>query len=245
MKFIKIITGELEQRYYVKFFNEIAIDADKIISVNHYCSPTTKELSDLDPRKYMSEIIIQRESCSSSIKIPAPMELVMSYLNGEVSLDAIKNYRMPAPKAPEDLQEWIGILEKDHHIKVIKKIIANGITSKSQLIQLSDDDIKALPGCSGRSFCLYMKEILCMFGLVDDSGKPVISNPFLDEPLEELRLSPRAYNGLYRAGYDTVADVAGATYLEISKVRNIGKGTLAEIVYKLKEHGIVLREESK
>lgn len=168
MRFIKIIRGELEQRYYVKFFEEIAIDADKIISVNHYCSPTTQELSDLDPKKYMSEIIIQIESGLSSITIPAPMELVMSYLNGEVSLDAIKNYKMPAPEAPEELQEWIGFLKSDHK-RIIKKVIANGITTKSQLLQLSDDDIKSLPGCKSRSVCLHIKDILCVFGLIDDN----------------------------------------------------------------------------
>lgn len=166
MKFIKIITGECCERYYMKQHSEIGIDADKITEVKHYVY-FPESLSDLDPRKYMSEIKIVCDGIEKSLEIPAPLDLVLAYLNGEVSLDAIRDYEIPAPEAPENLSEWTKILETDNEIKAINKIIKLGITTKTQLLQMTAKDIKELPGCGGRSkTCVYVRDAMKVFGLV-------------------------------------------------------------------------------
>ena len=165
MKFIKIITGKCCERYYMKQHSEIGIDADKITEVRHY-SYHPERLSDLDPRKYMSEIKIMRDGVEKSLEIPAPLDIVLKYLNGEVSLDAIRDYEIPAPEAPEDLSEWTKILESKDEIKAVNKIIKLGITTKTQLLQMTVADIKALPGCGGSSQTYsYIKQALKVFNL--------------------------------------------------------------------------------
>jgi len=55
----------------------------------------------------------------------------------------------------------------------------------------------------------------------------------LEMPIEELELSVRSYNCLKRAGIITVEDLASKTEAEMMKVRNLGKKSFDEVVYKL------------
>lgn len=168
MRFIKIVTGKCCERQYVNQHDgiEIGIDIDKIVEVKHYTN-FPERLSDLNPRKYMSEIKIVCDGIEKSLEIPAPLDLVLAYLNGDVDLDAIKNYEIPTPEAPEDLNEWVKILENDNEIKAINKIINRGVTTKSQLLQMTARDIKALHGCGGSSkTCGYVIDAMKVFGLV-------------------------------------------------------------------------------
>lgn len=53
--------------------------------------------------------------------------------------------------------------------------------------------------------------------------------------IEELGLSVRAYNGLYRWNLRLVRDVAKLNEDELLKVPGIGRGTAKEIMGKIKE----------
>ena len=61
--------------------------------------------------------------------------------------------------------------------------------------------------------------------------------------IEELELSVRAYNCLMRAGITTIADLCSKTPLELKAIRNMGTKSEAEIVGKLKNRGLSLKEE--
>ena len=149
----------------MKQHSEIGIDADKITEVKHFIS-YPERLSDLDPKKYTSEIKMMFDGVEKTIEIPAPLDIVLKYLNGEVSLDAIRDYEIPAPEAPEDLREWTKILEDKDEIKALNKIIRLGITTKTQLLQMTLEDIRALPGCGGSSqTCFDIEDALKVFDL--------------------------------------------------------------------------------
>ena len=62
-------------------------------------------------------------------------------------------------------------------------------------------------------------------------------------PLEELDLSIRSYNCLKRAGINTLGDLCGKTYTEMTRVRNLGKRSLQEIESKMNEYGLRFRPE--
>lgn len=55
-------------------------------------------------------------------------------------------------------------------------------------------------------------------------------------PIEDLNLSVRAYNVLKRHGCNYVSDIVIIKYDELVKFRNIGRKTVAEIVYKIREY---------
>lgn len=68
-------------------------------------------------------------------------------------------------------------------------------------------------------------------------------NKLLEMPIEELDLSVRSYNCLKRAGINTVEELIQRNEEEMMKVRNLGKKSLEEVVRKLGELGLALRED--
>ncbi len=59
--------------------------------------------------------------------------------------------------------------------------------------------------------------------------------------LEEMELSVRSYNCLKRAGINTVEDLTQYSEEDMVKVRNLGKKSLDEVIYKLKSLGYELK----
>ncbi len=60
--------------------------------------------------------------------------------------------------------------------------------------------------------------------------------------IDELELSVRSYNCLKRAGINTVAELINKTPDDMMKVRNLGRKSLEEVLAKLKELGLELRQ---
>ena len=61
--------------------------------------------------------------------------------------------------------------------------------------------------------------------------------------IDELELSVRSYNCLKRAGINTVDELLMKTSDEMMKVRNLGKKSLDEVLAKLKEKNLHLKDE--
>ena len=64
----------------------------------------------------------------------------------------------------------------------------------------------------------------------------------LEMHIDELGLSVRSYNCLKRAGINTVEELTSRTAEEMMEVRNLGRKSLDEVLAKLKEFGLHLRE---
>ena len=67
----------------------------------------------------------------------------------------------------------------------------------------------------------------------------------LDITVEDLDLTVRSFNCLKRADINTVRDLIGKTMEDMTKVRNLGKKSLNEIIDKLDSFGLKLREVSE
>ncbi|MCQ2495586.1 MAG: DNA-directed RNA polymerase subunit alpha [Lachnospiraceae bacterium] len=63
--------------------------------------------------------------------------------------------------------------------------------------------------------------------------------------IDELELSVRSYNCLKRAGINTVGELVNKTPDEMMKVRNLGRKSLEEVLAKLKELGLSLKESEE
>lgn len=61
--------------------------------------------------------------------------------------------------------------------------------------------------------------------------------------IENLQLSQRCYNALYRKGYRVVGDLVGKTREEIKNIRNIGEKTFLEFDEKLLSTGFMIDDE--
>ena len=64
----------------------------------------------------------------------------------------------------------------------------------------------------------------------------------LETPIEEIEFSVRAYNCLKRAGIHTVQDLINKKEVEVTKIRNLGKKSLKEVLDKVKEMGLKFRD---
>ena len=64
----------------------------------------------------------------------------------------------------------------------------------------------------------------------------------LETPIEEIEYSVRAYNCLKRAGVNTVQDLINKKEVEVTKIRNLGKKSLKEVIDKVKEMGLNFKD---
>lgn len=61
--------------------------------------------------------------------------------------------------------------------------------------------------------------------------------------IEELDLSLRSFNCLKRAGFDRVGDIIKVSESELKTIKNFGKKSLTEVIEKLDELGLSLKDE--
>lgn len=96
-----------------------------------------------------------------------------------------------------------------------------------------------------------MEEHIKMFVSLSEVGNIGILVPpeedkktrILEMTIEEMDLSVRSYNCLKRANIHTVEDLTKKTEDDMLKVRNLGKKSLDEVIYKLESYGLKLMDK--
>lgn len=78
-------------------------------------------------------------------------------------------------------------------------------------------------------------------GLMSEKKVDTITKT-LETPIEEIEFSVRAYNCLKRAGIHTVQDLINKREVEVTKIRNLGKKSLKEVLDKVEEMGLKFRD---
>ena len=77
--------------------------------------------------------------------------------------------------------------------------------------------------------------------LVPPEADPTIA--LLQMTIEDMDLSVRSYNCLKRANIHTVEDLIKKTEDDMLKVRNLGKKSLDEVIFKLEQYGLKLNDK--
>ena len=99
-----------------------------------------------------------------------------------------------------------------------------------------------------------LKDYLELFVGLTECGEPTVTlvdkkdeskEKLLEMTIEEMDLSVRSYNCLKRAGIHTVQELTNRTEEEMMKVRNLGRKSLEEVVAKLAELGLSLRNSEE
>ena len=89
-----------------------------------------------------------------------------------------------------------------------------------------------------------LSEIADMTGIMIEKAEDSKTRA-LETTIEELDFSVRAYNCLKRAGIHNLQDLVNKTESEMMKIRNLGKKSLKEVLQKIKDLGLTLRDEDK
>ena len=89
-----------------------------------------------------------------------------------------------------------------------------------------------------------LSKIADMTGIMIEKTEDIKTRT-LETTIEELDFSVRAYNCLKRAGIHNLQDLVNKTEPEMMKIRNLGKKSLKEVLQKIKDLGLTLRDEDK
>ena len=86
-----------------------------------------------------------------------------------------------------------------------------------------------------------LNQISDITGIIAEKKVDTITKT-LETPIEEIEFSVRAYNCLKRAGINTMQDLIDRKEVEGTKIRNLGKKSLKEVLDKVKEMGLKFRD---
>lgn len=159
--------------------------------------------------------------------------------------------------AEHNKTDEIGYIAIDSNYSPVKKVSFN--VENTRVGQNTDYDKLTLEvwtngAFSGKEIISLAAKILGehieLFKLSDIMSGPIVVPPKQDitgkireMSIEDMDLSVRSYNCLKRANIHTVDDLTKKTEDDMLKVRNLGKKSLDEVIYKLSTYGLSLREK--
>ncbi len=241
---------------------EIVLNMKSLVAKLHSNGPKVVEISAEGPCEVTAESI----KCDSEVEILNPELHIASLadgaqLNMEITLDKGRGY-VPAEKNKLiSGNEIIGVLPIDSIYTPVLKV--NYTVDNTRVGQITDYDKLTLSVWTNgvinaqEAVSLAAKvltEHLNLFVNLSDKG---INNEImvqkndtgkekvLEMTIEELDLSVRSFNCLKRAGINTVEDLISKSEEDMMKVRNLGRKSLEEVVFKLDTLGFSLRKEDE
>ena len=241
---------------------EIVLNMKSLVAKLHSNGPKVVEISAEGPCEVTAESI----KCDSEVEILNPELHIASLSDGatlsmEITLDKGRGY-VPAEKNKLiSGNEIIGVLPVDSiytpvlkvnytvdntrvgqitdYDKLTLSVWTNGVLNAQEAVSLAakvlTEHLNLFVNLSDRG---YNTEIMVE---KDDKGKEKV----LEMTIEELDLSVRSFNCLKRAGINTVEDLISKSEEDMMKVRNLGRKSLEEVVFKLDTLGFSLRKEDE
>lgn len=241
---------------------EIVLNMKSLVAKLHSNGPKVVEISAEGPCEVTAESI----KCDSEVEILNPDLHIAtlgedSKLNMEITLDKGRGY-VPAERNKVLMgSDVIGVLPVDSiytpvlkvnytvdntrvgqitdYDKLTLSVWTNGVINAQEAVSLAANiltsHLNLFVDLSDRG---YSAEIMVE---KDDKGKEKV----LEMTIEELDLSVRSFNCLKRAGINTVEDLISKSEEDMMKVRNLGRKSLEEVIYKLSTLGFNLRKEDE
>ncbi len=241
---------------------EIVLNMKSLVAKLHNNGPKVVEISAEGP----CEVTAQSIKCDSEVEILTPDLHIAtlgedSKLNMEITLDKGRGY-VPAERNKALMaSDVIGVLPVDSiytpvlkvnytvdntrvgqitdYDKLTLSVWTNGVINAQEAVSLAakvlTEHLNLFVDLSDRG---YNTEIMVE---KDDKGKEKV----LEMTIEELDLSVRSFNCLKRAGINTVEDLISKSEEDMMKVRNLGRKSLEEVIYKLSTLGFSLRKEDE
>ncbi len=241
---------------------EIVLNMKSLVAKLHSNGPKVVEIAAEGPCEVTAESI----KCDSEVEILNPELHIATLaegavLNMEITLDKGRGY-VPAEKNKLIAgNEIIGVLPIDSIYTPVLKV--NYTVDNTRVGQITDYDKLTISvwtnGVINAQEALslaakVLSEHLNLFVNLTDRGLStqimVVKNDkgkekVLEMTIEELDLSVRSFNCLKRAGINTVEDLISKSEEDMMKVRNLGRKSLEEVVFKLDTLGFSLRKEDE
>lgn len=126
--------------------------------------------------------------------------------------------------------------QNENYDKLIMEVSTNGSVTPEEAIALA---AKIL--VEHFNIISDLNTITDFSGMMQEKKVDTITKT-LETPIEEVEFSVRAYNCLKRAGIHTVQDLVNKRESEVTKIRNLGKKSLKEVLDKVAELGLSFKE---
>ena len=126
--------------------------------------------------------------------------------------------------------------QNNNYDKLIMEVYTNGSMSPEEAMALA---AKIL--IEHLNIVADLNAISDVTGIIAEKKVDQITKT-LETPIEEIEFSVRAYNCLKRAGVNTMQDLIDKREVDVTKIRNLGKKSLKEVLDKVKEMGLKLRD---
>lgn len=120
----------------------------------------------------------------------------------------------------------------DNYDKLAMHVYTNGAMTPEEAMALS---AKIL--VEHLNIVMDLNNISDLSGVMAEKKIDVITKT-LETPIEEIEFSVRTYNCLKRANINTVQDLIDKREAEVTKIRNLGKKSLKEVLDKVNEMGL-------
>lgn len=241
---------------------EIVLNIKGLIAKLHCEGPKTVEISDEGPCIVTADSI----KCDSEVEILNPdlhiatlgegaklyMEIVLDEGRGYVSGERNKQ-NMPQGVIGELAVDSIytPVLKVNFNVeparvgqridfdKLTLEVWTNGVITAQEAVSLAakilTDQLNLFVDLSEKG--------KAMDTIVEKSGSD--DAQVLKMTIEELDLSVRSFNCLKRAGINTVEDLVSKSEEDMMKVRNLGRKSLEEVIWKLAQLGYSLRKDDE
>ena len=126
--------------------------------------------------------------------------------------------------------------QNENFDKLIMDVYTNGSITPEEAMALSSKIL-----IEHLNIVADLNQISDITGIIAEKKVDTITKT-LETPIEEIEFSVRAYNCLKRAGINTMQDLIDRKEVEVTKIRNLGKKSLKEVLDKVKEMGLKFQD---
>jgi DNA-directed RNA polymerase subunit alpha len=153
----------------------------------------------------------------------------------KVGVIAIDSLYAPIERVAYEV-ESARVGHNENYDKLIMEVSTNGSITPEEAMALSGKIL-----IEHFNIVADLNSISDVSGLMSEKKVDTITKT-LETPIEEIEFSVRAYNCLKRAGIHTVQDLISKREVEVTKIRNLGKKSLKEVLDKVAEMGLKFRD---
>ena len=219
---------------------EIVLNIKGLIANLHCDGPKTVEISAEGPCNVTAGSI----HCDSEVEILNPDMHIATLSDGaklsmEITLDRGRGYISADRNKAKMVTNVIGELPIDSIYTPVLKVNYN--VEPTRVGQSIDFDKLNLEVWTNG--IISAQEAVSLAAKIlteqDDKGKEKV----LEMTIEELDLFVRSFNCLKRAGINTVEDLINKSEEEMMKVRNLGRKSLEEVIWKMNSLGFNLHKD--
>ena len=242
----------------VEDVTEIILNLKKLVLKNHSENDQVLHLkvtsegevhaSDIDKNSEVEiinpDLLIATLSKGGSLDMTMTVSNGRGYVDGKINAIAVRDVvgaigvdslYSPIERVSYEV-EPARVGQNENYDKLIMHVYTNGSVTPEEAMALS---AKIL--VEHFNIITDLNNIADVSGLMAEKKVDTITKT-LETPIEEIEFSVRAYNCLKRAGVNTVQDLINKREIEVTKIRNLGKKSLKEVLDKVKEMGLNFKD---